>query len=123
MSVPGSNLLTQAFRMIARQPVQWLRYQGMTKNAAYIEVPSWADPVDIAGSFQPIDRNLYQALGLDWTKNYANFFYENTFQDVTRDVTGDRLVYGGKTYQIESKQPWFLQDGWEKVLCIEVTDA
>lgn len=123
MIVPGSNLLTMAFGMISRQPVQWLVFTGFTKNAAYVQVPGFAAPVDIAGSFQPIDRNLYEALGLDWTKNYANFFYEATFHDVTRDITGDRLIYAGKTYQIESRQPWFEQDGWEKVLCIEVTDA
>ena len=123
MIVPGSNLLRQAFGMIARQPVQWLQFQGITKNEAFVEVPAWAAPVNIAGSFQPIDRNLYQTLGLDWTKNYANFYDENTFKDVTRDITGDRLIYAGKTYQIESKQPWFTQDGWEKVLCVEVTNA
>lgn len=123
MIVPGSNLLARAFTMIARQSVDWLQFQGLVTNAAYIEVPTWSVAVPITGSFQPVDRKLIQDLGLDWTKNYAIFYSENSFTDVTRDVTGDRLVYAGQTYQIESKQPWYTQDRWDKVLCIEVTNV
>lgn len=123
MIVPGANLLSLAHGLIGRQSVEWLQFVGIVTNAAGFDVPTWADGVTIYGSFQPVSKTMLQNLGLDWTKNYATFYNENQFTDVTRDKTGDRLVYAGKTYQIESKTPWFTQDGWESVLCVEVTDA
>lgn len=123
MLVPGANLLTLAHGLIGRQTVQWLRFTGMTTNAAGVDVPAWAEPVDIYGSFQAVSATMLQNLGLDWTKDYATFYNENQFSDPSRDKTGDRLIYGGDTYQIESKTPWYKQDGWESVLCVKVTNA
>lgn len=123
MIVPGSNLLTQAHNLIGRQTLQWLAYAGMTTLADGSKAPSWAAPVTVRGSFQPASRNMIQQLGLDWNKDYHTFYNERAFKDVERDITGDRLVFAGRTYQIESKTPWFQQDGWESVLCAKVTNA
>lgn len=123
MSIPGSNLLNMAFSLIAAQRVGWRAYLGKIKNPAGVQVATWADPVDIFGSFQPIDSKLLQQYGLDMTKSYVTFYASQGFTDVERDKTGDRLIYGGEVYQIESKCPWLLQDGWSRVLCIKVTNA
>lgn len=123
MTVPGSNLLNMALGLIGPQSVQWLRFQGITQNAAGFDVPTWQAPVEVLGSFQPVQASLLQQLGLDWTKNYATFFASYDVTDVDRDKTGDRLIYAGRTYQVESKNPWFAQDGWENVLAVEVTNA
>lgn len=123
MIIPGANLLGLAFGVIGRQTVAWSQFTGGALNAAGVRVPTWAPPVDIGGSFQPVPNTLIQALGLDWTKTYANFYAEADFTDVMRDKTGDRLAYAGKTYQILSKTDWKPQDGWQGVLCIEVTNA
>lgn len=123
MTVPGSNILRMALGLIGPQTVGWRAFLGMTQNAAGFEVPTWAASVNVLGSFQPVSSTLLQQLGLDWTKNYATFFASGQFGDVDRDKTGDRLTYAGKTYQIESKTPWYAQDGWEYVLCVEVTNA
>lgn len=120
MIVPGSNLLRMAMGVIGAQEVQWLQFLGKTTNAAGIDVPTFAEPVTVYGSFQAVGQNLLQNLGLDWTKNYATFYATMDFGDVERDKTGDRLVYGGKTFSCESKTPWFEQDGWSRVLCVEI---
>lgn len=120
MIVPGSNLLHMAMGVIGAQEVQWAKFLGKTTNAAGIDVPAFEAPTTVYGSFQAVDQNLLQNLGLDWTKNYATFYASADFGDVNRDKTGDRLVYGGTTYSILSKTPWFKQDGWTRVLCVEI---
>lgn len=121
--IPGSNLLNMALGLISGQAVGWRRYLGKSPNAAGIMVVTWATPVTITGSFQPIDGKLLQQYGLDLTKDYATFYASQEFTDPERDKTGDRLEYGGQTWQVEGKCPWYLQDGWSRVLCVRITNA
>ena len=121
--IPGSNLLNMALGLISGQQVGWRRYLGKVKNPAGVQVVTWAAAVDIMGSFQPIDSKLFQQYGLDVSKEYATFYSSQGFTDPERDKTGDRLIYGGEVWQIESKCPWLLQDGWSRVLCVRVTNA
>lgn len=123
MIVPGSNLLNMAFSLIGQQVVAWEVFQGMTTNDAGVDVPTWATPVDIGGSLQPVPKSLIQQLGLDWTKNYINFYASRDIGDVVRDKTGDRITYAGKVYQVLSDNDWFMQDGWKGVMAVEVTNA
>lgn len=123
MTIPGSNLLNMALGLIGAQQVMWSRYGSKTTNAAGFDVVTWFAPVGVFGSFQPVSATMMQQLGLDMTKNYATFFASSEFGEPDRDKTGDRLTYDGKTYLIESKTPWHAQDGWEYVLCVEVTNA
>lgn len=123
MIVPGSNLLNMAFGLIGQQVVQWSSFLGLVTNAAGTKVPTWAAPIALGGSFQPVARTLYQQLGLDFNKSYANFYASADIMDVLRNKTGDRLAYAGRTYQVLSNNDWIAQDGWKGVLCIEVTNA
>jgi len=123
MIVPGANLLTMAHGLIGRQAVSCRPFLGLTANAAGNKVPSYGATVELYGSFQPVSASMLQQLGLDWSKNYATFYCERVFNEPERDKTGDLLTYNGKTYRVESRTPWFAQDGWESVLCVEVTNA
>jgi len=123
MTIPGSNLLNMAMGLIGAQRVQWLRFDMMATNAAGVDVPGFLEPVEVTGSFQAVSANLIKELGLDFTRNYATFFASQNFGDVNRGKTGDRLIYAGRTYQIESETPWFSQDGWKYVLCVELTNV
>lgn len=123
MTIPGANLLNIALGLIGPQKVLWSKYQGKTQDAAGFDVPTWSPPVTVQGSVQPVSATLLQQLGMDWTKNYITFFASGDFGDVDRDKTGDRITYAGRVYQVESKTPWYAQDGWEYVLCVEVTNA
>lgn len=121
--IPGANLLNMALGVIGAQQPEWRKYLGMTTNPAGVKVATWAAGVPVTGSLQPVGNTHLQQLGLDWTKSYVTFYASQDFGDPTRDKTGDKLVYGGKTYQVMSKTPWVLQDGWSSVLCVEVTNA
>lgn len=123
MIVPGSNLLAIAFGAIGQQSVQWRKYVGMTTLADGSKRVTWSNPVTLAGSLQPVDSTLLQQLGLDWSKNYCTFFAPAEFRDPTRDQTGDKITYAGRTYQVIDKSSWFPQDGWEKVICVQVQNA
>lgn len=123
MIVPGSNLLNMALGVIGRQQIMWSRYIGMTTTSAGVERPTWAAPVAISGSIQPVDANMLTQLGLDWTANYVTFFAPAEFNEIDRDQSSDRISYAGKTYQVTSKTDWLAQDGWQKVICVEVHDA
>lgn len=120
MIVPGSNLLAMAMGVVGQQSVQWLRFTGMTTNTAGQERPTWAAPVTILGSIQPVDANTLQNLGLDWTRNYVTFYAPVEFREIERDQSSDRIAYAGRTYQVVGKTAWFYQDGWDKVICVEV---
>lgn len=121
--IPGMNLLGMASRLIAMQSVQYRIYTGATENAAGILVPTWAAAISVSGSLQPIDHRLLQQYGLDVTKRYMTFYTMQAMGEPERDRTGDRITYGGRTYQVESKTPWNLQDGWGRAICVEVSNA
>lgn len=123
MSFPGGNILSVALGLIPSQAVGWRRFEGVVTNAAGVDVPTWQAPVTIRGSFQPVSATLMQTLGLDMTKNYATFYAAEPMQDVDRDKTGDRLTYNGRVWQIISKTEWYPQDGWDGIMCVEVTNA
>lgn len=123
MIVPGSNLLALALGVLGQQVVEWRRYIGKVTSPAGVQVPTWAAPVTIAGSLQPVDANTLQQLGLDWTRNYVALFASAEFLEIERDQSSDRVTYAGRTYQVVGKTAWFHQDGWEKVICVEVPSA
>lgn len=121
--IPGANLLNMAFGLIQPQRVEYRRFSGRTTNAAGIEVVTWANPVAIFGSLQPVDHKLLQQYGLELNKAYMTFYATQGFREPDRNRAGDRITYGNRTYQVEGLTPWLLQDGWSRVLCVEVTNA
>jgi len=116
--IPGSNLLKKALRIIAKQKVQYYKFTGRTTNSMGKDLPSYADPVTIAGSLQPVDRALYEKFGLDLQKTYYNFYVPVQVFGIQRGISGDKLVFLGNEYQCESVNDWYGIDGWVVVLCI-----
>ena len=68
MATPGSNLLKQAFKAIARQTVSYYAFVGRVTNSIGIDQDVYNPPEDIRGSLQPIPQNRYAELGLDFNK-------------------------------------------------------
>lgn len=121
MNVPGANLLKLALGVIKGQTVRYYRYTSKVTNAAGKDVPGFADPVDVVGSWQPVDPKSYQAYGLDFDKSYATFYAPGQdVQDVGRDRTSDEMGFGGRRWKVQGKTPWFAQDGWDSVLVVDV---
>lgn len=120
MTIPGSNLLNAALSVIAKQTFTYHKFKSRTTNEVGQDVSEYCPPVTIQGSVQPLPRNLYQAYGFDLQQNYVNFYASRRFLDVTRDVSGDQIVFQGRKYQCLSTTPWFGIDNWDQILCVQI---
>ncbi len=120
MMIPGGNLLGLAMTVIAPQILQYRPFLSRTKNDEGILASKFAAPAKLRGSIQPVPRQKYEQMGLEFQKNYVTIFIEKNAIDMSRDVAGDEFWYSGRLYQAESRTTWFAQDGWESILCVEV---
>ncbi len=123
MRVPGQNILNMALSVISKQTFMYMAYMGRTTAANGTLVSSYAESVSVQGSFQPVPRRLFQNLSLDMQSNYAWFYVPQGILDVARNVSGDQFIFNGKRWQAESKTAWDMVDGWDAVLCVEVTGS
>lgn len=122
MAVPGSNLLNMALRIIAGQNLQYYQALDREVNAVGQDVTTYAAPVPMYGSIQPVPRTMYETYGLDFQKTYYNFYTSNNVIDVGRDLSGDQLVFNNQRYQCESNDDWYVIDGWKGILCVKIED-
>ena len=118
--IPGSNLLNVALTVIAAQTVMYLRELSRALNDIGQDVTTYALPVEIKGSFQPVPRKLYAQYGLDFQKSYFTLYSSTNIIDVGRDVSGDKIVFNGRLFQCESNNDWYSEDGWKGVLCVDI---
>lgn len=121
MNVPGSNLLSVALRVIRPQTLQFRAFVSREDNAAGDTVATFAAAVDIRGSMQPVDKKLYQMLGLNLAKNYSTLYVVGDIQPTARDRDGDLILWAGKTWQCESDRDWSPVGEYRKILCVETT--
>lgn len=120
MNIPGANLLSMASRVIRFETIGHRAFVSRVANSAGDFVSTFAPSVDIQGSMQPLNKKLYQELGLNLSKNYIMLYTSATLSPPVRDHEGDLLTFGGKTWQCESDQSWAAIDGFTKMLCVEV---
>lgn len=120
MNIPGANLLGMASRVIRFETIGHRAFVSRAANAAGDFVSTFAASVDIQGSMQPLNKKLYQELGLDLSKNYVMLYTSAAVTGSIRDHEGDLLTFGGKTWQCGSDQSWAAIDGFTKMLCVEV---
>lgn len=118
--IPGSNILNQAFSVIAQQTVTYYRCTGRTLNSVGQYVTSYAFGIPLKGSFQPVPRSLYQAFGLDLQKSYYVFYASTDILDIDRNVSADQIAFSDQRYQCESDTAWFNIDGWKGVICVHI---
>lgn len=120
MNIPGANLLSMASRVIRFETIGHRAFVSRVANSAGDFVSTFAPSVDIQGSMQPLNKKLYQELGLNLSKNYIMLYTSAALSPPVRDHEGDLLTFGGKTWQCESDQSWAAIDGFTKMLCVEV---
>jgi hypothetical protein len=118
--IPGANILAMAQRVIAKQRFLYYAFLSRDLNSVGQYDVTYAPPVTLYGSVQPVPRDLYERYGLEFQQNYVNVYLQRAVIDVTRDVSGDQIVFNGATYQCISKTPWDAIDGWDAVLCVQV---
>ena len=118
--IPGANILGAALRVIQPQTIQYRAFLTRAENAAGETVATFADAVDIQGSMQPVDKKLYQELGLNLSKNYWTLWVFGPIQPTARDRDGDIILFAGLTCQCESDRNWSAVGEFRKILCVEV---
>lgn len=115
--IPGTNLLRMALTVVNPQGVTYYAPESRTLNDIGQYVTTYADPILLQGSFQPVQRQVLQSMGLDMQKSYYVFYSLYNLQDVERDTSPGLLIYiTGDVLQIESDTEWINQDGWKGVL-------
>jgi len=117
MTVPGSNLLARASRLIALQTAQLSAWTGST-TVGGIVTPTYADPVAISISAQAVTRAMYEQFGLDFQRDYLMAYTTAHLKDLQRDKTPDRVDFAGQRYTVESNTDWQAMDGWRGSLLI-----
>jgi len=121
--IPSSNLLNQAFSVIGKFPFKWFADSGRTLNAIGEWETDFAEPVELMGSIQAVNRSVYQAYGLDFQKNYVQIFVSTDLIDLSRDFTGDQIEWQNRRFQLTSNFDWFGIDGWVQVMAIDLGQA
>lgn len=124
MIVPGSNLLGLALTVIGSTGAEWHRYIGREPNAVGQFVDTYAEPVALWGSWQPVPKEKYTDQGLDLAKTYFAFYVSAAVESIEREQPGDILVVGGQRYKVESSGgDWYKIDGWRGILCVEIGEV
>lgn len=121
MKVPGDNLLKKAFNVISKDTFIYRQFKSRTTNDIGIDVPAFENDIPLKGSIQAIPRRLYQQHGLDWKKKYITIYSSDSIEGVDRDTSGDRVVFNGKLYQVLDENEWTPIDGWNGVICVQVS--
>lgn len=119
-NVPSSNLLKRALRVIKPSSVNYFRFNGRALNDVGQYIATYDPPIVVKASVQAVNRDTYNDLGLDFQKRYVKFLMSVDVIDLARDVSGDKIEFMGKTFQLESSTPWHAIDGWVRVIGVQL---
>lgn len=117
---PGSNLLLQAFRLLRPTKIDYFVFSGRTLNAVRNWQSSFGAATPIYCAVQPVQQNTYKQFGLDLQKKYVTVWAAKDIIDISRDTSGDRFIYKGRLYQLESENTWVDEDGWDKCIAVDI---
>jgi hypothetical protein len=114
------NLQALAATVIPQQTVLHHRFAGNITNDMGYQEPSYDDPVDITGSFQPMAAQDATKLGLDFRQVHATLHTSAAIALAGQGTQPDRIEYGGKLYDAIGVTDWKSQDGWAQYVLVAV---
>ncbi|WP_338885315.1 hypothetical protein [Xenorhabdus sp. TH1] len=113
------NLQRIASRYIPQQTVLWYRFKARELD----ELGRWQNtyhyPIPIRGSWQAVDTQDVQEMGLDTTKVYRKLYTTHDIRHIQRGTSPDFLVFAERRYDVMGDADWYAQDGWLSIVCIE----
>lgn len=115
-----NNLYNIARRVIPRDDIKLSKFIGNNVNDVGQLVPTYAEPIAIDGVFQPVAKDLYEQLGLDYNKHYRVLYTDVNIAEIDNNASSDRILFAGDTYQALYKNNWFVYNGWVGVLCVRL---
>lgn len=118
-----NNLLNQALSIIPKQSFTYIKYQGQTINELGIKQDVYDTAIEVQGSVQAISQDMYEKLGLDWSKKYIQIYSSLDIRNTDNDqVSPDKIVWNGKNYLVTKATNWYQQDGWTNIIAVEQTE-
>lgn len=123
MSNFGFNLLATAQTVIGKQDYQIIKWLSKTTNAIGLDVDVYGPPENRTGSVQPVSRNNYQNLGLDFSKIYIQIWDVDLIDVLNRSENADQIIFNGGKYKALPDVDWSASGDWNSVLCVRISDA
>ena len=113
--------MAKASTLIPLKKYQYFKFNSNSINSVGIITPSYDTSTTIKANIQPVNRSVYEQFGLDMQKTYYTIFTSEILQDLQRDKTGDKIIFNGKTLQIEStNEDWDSQYGFNSYLGVQI---
>lgn len=117
------NLLNIASSIIPQQVFTYYKFNKAEVNDIGNVVDTYDDGVILEGSVQAISQDMYEKLGLDFSKKYISIHTSADIRNVDNSQkSSDKVVWNGKEYLITKVTNWFQQDGWNRVIAVEQTE-
>lgn len=110
------NLLNAALSVIPGQTVQWLRFQARAFTPAGKPISLYHPAVPLYGSWQAVDADTMQMLGLDVKQVHRVLYVSAPVDSIQRGKGADRLVADGYYYEVVGDADWYNQDGWRRIV-------
>lgn len=99
---------------------EFYKFKGSTLDEFGRDIPEYFAPVTYTGSIQAVPNKLYEQLGLQLDKNYKTVFCPQLMQSLAEQTQSDIIVYDNKKFQIIENKNWFNQNGYIKILMVEI---
>lgn len=122
MSVFGTNLLMEAFKLIPHEQIILRRFKEMTIRADGLQVPSYYDDELIEASVQAVPSEIYKQLNLDFQKSYIYVHTPNELKAGNQEEVPDRLVWNNRQFDVYQNVNWFAYNNWSSTMAVEVID-
>lgn len=120
MSIPGMNLLSTAMSIIKPTKIPYYSVTGTRKNELFQTVDDISLIGDILASVQPIPRKRYSYYGLDFSKHYVTVWFRVNPEMLSLMNNSGFIVWRGRKMQFVENVDWFEQDGWTRVVGVDV---
>lgn len=117
------NLLNAALRIIPKQQIIWRKFAGFEVDEQGLKINRYAEGVELTGSVQAVDRNIYDQLGLDQEKEYLTVYAPADIKGVSGQNAPDIIEFGGAAYKVVRNYPWYFYNGWAGVVVIKAEDG
>ena len=112
------NLFNLATTVIPPETAQYIEFKGNTVNEIGLSVPTYAEPVEIKASIQPVGDSSYKDLGLDFQKEYYTVYSNQRMHGLNEQSQPDKLYFHGKDFIVQKTCYWNEYDGWGYVLAV-----
>lgn len=118
-----NNLLNAALRIIPKQRIIWRKFTGFDIDEQGLKINRYAEGVELTGSVQAVDRNIYDQLGLDQEKEYLAVYAPADIKGVAGQDAPDIVEFGGVVYKVVRNYPWYFYDGWSGVVVVKADNG